>query len=95
MRIRPIGDMILLKAKEPEQQTAGGILIPDTAKEKPVIGTVEAVGPGGNVDGKEIVMTVKPGDEVIYRRYAGSDVKFEDETFILIRQSDVIGIIEK
>ncbi|MDL2224776.1 co-chaperone GroES [Eubacteriales bacterium OttesenSCG-928-M02] len=94
MKIRPIGDMVLLKAKEEETVSSGGIIIPDTAKEKPMFGTAVAVGPGGNVDGKEIEMVVKEGDEVIYRRYAGTDIKFEDQEYILVRQNDIIGIVE-
>ncbi|MBE5781293.1 MAG: co-chaperone GroES [Clostridiales bacterium] len=95
MKIRPIGDMVLLKAKDQEKKSVGGIIIPDTAKEKPMFGIVIAAGPGGNVDGKEIEMHVKEGDEVIYRRYAGTDIKFENEDFILVRQSDIIGVVEE
>ena len=94
MKIRPIGDMVLLKAKEEETVSSGGIIIPDTAKEKPMFGTVVAAGPGGNVDGKDIEMVVKVEDEVIYRRYAGTEIKFENEEYILVRQNDIIGVIE-
>lgn len=95
MKIRPIADMILLQSLEQEQVSAGGIIIPDTAKEKPMMAKVIAVGPGGLVDGKQVEMCVKEGDEVIYRRYAGTEVKLEGEDYILAKQNDIIGIIEK
>ena len=94
MAIKPLADRVLIEPAAAEEKTIGGIIIPDTAKEKPMFGTVIAAGPGGNVDGKEIVMCVKEGDEVIYRRYAGTDIKFENEDLILVRQSDIIGIVE-
>ena len=94
MSIKPLADRVVIKLVEAEETTKSGIILAGSAKEKPQVAEVIAVGPGGNVDGKEIVMCVKEGDEVIYRRYAGTDIKFENEDLILVRQSDIIGIVE-
>lgn len=94
MNIKPLGDMVLLESLQKEEVSKGGIIIPDSAKEKPMMANVVAVGPGGKVDGKEITMMVKPGDHVIYRRYAGTDLKLDGEEYILTRQSDIMAIVE-
>ena len=94
MKIKPIGDMVLLKAKDQERKSVGGIIIPDTAKEKPMFGTVIAAGPGGNVDGKDIVMTVEVGQKVIYSKYAGTECKVDGEDYIIVRQSDILAVVE-
>jgi chaperonin GroES len=94
MKVKPLGEMVLLKPVEQEQVSTGGIIIPDTAKEKPMMAMVVAVGPGGMVDGKEIVMTLKEGDKVIYRRYAGTELKLDGQEYVMTRQSEVIGVVE-
>ncbi len=94
MKVRPLGEMVLLQPVEQEQVSTGGIIIPDTAKEKPMMAKVVAVGPGGLVDGKEITMTVKEGDRVIYRRYAGTELKLEGQDYVMTRQSEIIGVVE-
>lgn len=77
-----------------EETTKSGIVLPGQAKEKPQQAEVIAVGPGGMVDGKEVVMQVKPGDKVIYSKYAGTEVKLDDEEFIIVKQSDIVAVIE-
>lgn len=94
MKVRPLGEMVLLQPVEQEQVSTGGIIIPDTAKEKPMMANVVAVGPGGMVDGKEITMTVKEGDKVIYRRYAGTELKLDGKDYVMTRQSEIIGVVE-
>jgi chaperonin GroES len=94
MKINPLGDRIVMKNLEAEETTKGGILLTNAAKEKPQMAEVLAVGPGGNVDGKEITMHVKVGQKVIYSKYAGTEVKLDGEEFILVRQSDVLAVVE-
>ena len=94
MNIKPLGDRVVLKNVEAEETTKSGIVLPGTAKEKPQMAEVVAVGPGGMVDGKEVVMNVKPGDKVIYSKYAGTDVKLDKEEYIIVRQSDILAVIE-
>lgn len=94
MKIKPIGDRLLVKRLEEDQKTKGGIIIPDTAKEKPIEGKVTAVGDGKVEDGKRIAMTVKKGDKIIYSKYAGTEVKIEGEEHLIMREEDVLGIIE-
>lgn len=94
MKVKPLGEMVLLKAIEEEQVSSGGIIIPDTAKEKPMMAEVVAVGPGGNVDGKEVPMVLKVGDKVVYRRYAGTELKLDGEDFVITKQSDVMAVVE-
>ncbi len=94
MKINPLGDRIVMKNLEAEETTKGGILLTNSAKEKPQMAEVLAVGPGGNVDGKEITMHVKAGQKVIYSKYAGTEVKLDGEEFILVRQSDVLAVVE-
>ena len=94
MKVTPLADMVLLKPIEQEKVSTGGIIIPDTAKEKPMMAEVVSVGPGGMVDCKEIVMFLTAGQNVIYRRYAGTDLKLDGGDFVLTRQSDIIAVVE-
>jgi len=94
MKIRPLGDRVVIKNVEAEETTKGGLLLTTASKEKPQMAEVLAVGPGGNVDGKEIVMSVEVGQKVIYSKYAGTEVKLEGEEYILVRQSDILAIVE-
>jgi chaperonin GroES len=94
MKINPLGDRIVMKNLEAEETTKGGILLTNSAKEKPQMAEVLAVGPGGNVDGKEITMHVKAGQKVIYSKYAGTEVKLDGVDYILVRQSDVLAVVE-
>jgi len=94
MKLKPLCDRIVIRQLEAEETTKSGIVLPGSAKEKPQQAEVVAVGPGGVVDGKEIKMELKPGDKVIYSKYAGTEVKLEEEEFIIVRQSDVLAIVE-
>ncbi len=94
MNIKPLGDRVVIKNVEAEETTRSGIVLPGSAKEKPQMAEVIAVGPGGNVDGKEITMQVKPGDKVIYSKYAGNEIKLDGKEMIIVRQSDILGIVE-
>ena len=94
MKLVPLGDKVVLKQLEAEETTKSGIVLPGQAQEKPQQAEVIAVGPGGIVDGKEVVMQVKVGDKVIYQKYAGTDVKLEDENFIIVKQNDIVAIVE-
>lgn len=95
MKLVPLGDRVVIKALVAEETTKSGIVLPGQAKEKPQQAEVIAVGPGGVVDGKEVVMQVKPGDKVIYSKYSGTEVKLdEDEKLIIVKQSDILAIIE-
>ena len=94
MNIKPVGDRVVIKNVEAEETTRSGIVLPGSAKEKPQMAEVLAVGPGGNVDGKEITMQVKPGDKVIYSKYAGNEIKLDGKELIIVRQSDILGIVE-
>ena len=96
MKLKPLDDRIIIKQSEAEEKSAGGILLPDTAKEKPQIGKVVAVGPGKILDdGKRGKMSVKKKDEVIYAKYSGSDVEIDGEKYVILKESDVLGIVEK
>lgn len=94
MNIKPLGDRIVIKVLENEERTKGGIVLPDTAKEKPQKGEVLAVGTGEIVDGKKIPLEVKVGDKVIYSKYAGTEIKLEDGEYLILRQSDVLAILQ-
>ena len=95
MKIKPLNDRILVKRLEEESKTKGGIIIPDSAKEKPAQGEVVAVGDGKlGDDGKRIALQVKAGDRVLFAKYAGTEVKIEDEEHLVMREDDVLGIIE-
>ncbi|UCE49395.1 MAG: co-chaperone GroES [Phycisphaerales bacterium] len=96
MKLKPLDDRIVIKQSEAEEKSAGGILLPDTAKEKPQIGRVVATGPGKILDdGKRGKMSVKKKDEVIYAKYSGSDIEVDGEKYVILRESDVLGIVEK
>jgi len=93
--LKPLGDRIIVKALAAEEVTPGGIVLPDTAKEKPLEGEVIAVGPGAlNDTGKRIPIDVKVGDKIIYGKYAGTEVKVDGEEYIILRQEDVLAILE-
>ncbi len=94
MKLVPLGDRVVLKHLEAETTTKSGIVLPGQEKEKPQQAEVIAVGPGGMVDGKEIKMEVKAGDKVIYSKYSGTEVKLEDEKFIIVKQSDILAVIQ-
>jgi chaperonin GroES len=96
MKIRPLHDRILVKRVEEEAKTKGGIIIPDSAKEKPYQGEVVAVGKGRKTeDGKVIKLDVKKGDRILFSKYAGSDIKIDDVEYLIMREEDVLGVIEK
>lgn len=94
MKLVPLGDKIVLKQLEAEETTKSGIVLPGQAQEKPQQAEVIAVGPGGCVDGKEVKMEVKVGDQVIYSKYAGTDVKMHEDEYIIVKQSDILAIVE-
>ncbi|MBF0227639.1 MAG: co-chaperone GroES [Desulfobacterales bacterium] len=95
MKLRPLQDRILVKRVEEETTTKGGIIIPDTAKEKPAEGKVIEVGPGKVTDdGKKISMEIKAGDRILFGKYSGTEVKIEGEEYLIMREDDVLGIIE-
>ncbi|MBL4903067.1 MAG: co-chaperone GroES [Desulfocapsa sp.] len=96
MKIRPLNDRLLVKRLEEEKITAGGIIIPDSAKEKPAEGEVVAVGPGKVADnGERVALQVKEGDMVLFSKYGGTDVKLDGEDFLIMREEDILGIVEK
>ena len=92
--IKPLFDKVVIKAIETDEKTASGIVLPGAAKEKPQLARVIAVGPGGTIDGNDVKMQVKPGDTVLYSRYAGSEFKIDGEEVILVSQSDILAIVE-
>ena len=94
MTLKPLADRVLLKATEAEETTKSGIILSTANKEKPVISEVVAVGPGGIVDGKEVAMVVKPGDRVVVAKYAGTEVKLDGVEYSIVRQSDILAIVE-
>ena len=94
MNLKPLSDRVILKAMEAEEKTKGGIILTSNAKEKPEMAEVVAVGPGGTVDGKEVVMTVKVGDKVITSKYSGTQVKLDGEEVTIVRQNDILAIVE-
>lgn len=94
MKLVPLGDRVVLKHLVAEETTKSGIVLPGQAKEKPQQAEVIAVGPGGVIDGKEVVMNVKVGDQVIYSKYAGTDVTLDEEEFIIVKQNDILAIVE-
>ncbi len=95
MKLVPLGDKVVLKQLLAEETTKSGIVLPGQAKEKPQQAEVIAVGPGGVVDGKEVTMQVKVGDKVIFSKYAGTEVKLGDEEFIVVKQNDIVAIVEE
>ena len=94
MTLRPLFDKVVLKRSEAKETTKAGIILPDSAKEKPEVFEVIAVGPGGMVDGKEVVMTLKVGEKVIAAKYAGTSVKLEGEEYTVISQSEILAVVE-
>ena len=94
MTIKPLADRVVVKAVEVEETTKTGIILPGSAQEKPQVAEVVAVGPGGNIDGKEVVMTVKVGDKVITSKYSGTEVKCDGTTYNIVRQNDILAIVE-
>jgi len=95
MKIRPLQDRVMVKRLEEEQKTAGGIIIPDTAKEKPQKGEIIAAGPGKkSEDGKLLPLDVKAGDKVLFSKYAGTEIKVEGEELLIMREDDIMGVIE-
>ena len=94
MKIRPLADRVVIKMVEAEETTKGGIILTSAAKEKPQVATVVAVGPGGLVDGKEVEMIVKVGDKVLTSKYSGTEVKVDGEECTIVRQSDLLAIVE-
>ena len=94
MNVKPLGDRVVIKNVEVEETTKSGLILTAAAKEKPQMAEVLAVGPGGLVDGKEVKMNVKVGDKVIYSKYAGTEVKLEREEYIIVRQNDILAIVE-
>lgn len=94
MKLKPLADRVVLKMTEAEETTKSGIILAGASKEKPQVAVVVAVGPGGMIDGNEVVMYVKPGDRVITSQYAGSNVKLDGEEYLIVKQSDVLAIVE-
>ena len=94
MQLKPLFDKVVLKQEIQEETTKSGIILPGEAKEKPQQAEVVAVGPGGGVDGKEVKMQVKVGDKVIYSKYAGTEIKIEDVPYVIVKQSDILAIME-
>ena len=94
MKIIPLADRVVIKTVEVEETTKGGLILTGSAKEKPSIAEVISVGPGGMVDGHDVVMTVKPGDKVITSKYSGTEVKVDGEECTIVRQSDILAVVE-
>ena len=94
MKIRPLFDRVVIKSCEVEETTQSGLILTGNAKEKPQMAEVIAVGPGGVVDGKDVTMSVNVGDKVIYSKYAGNEVKLDGEEYIIVRQSDILAVVE-
>ena len=94
MKIRPLFDRVVIKSCEVEETTKSGLILTGNAKEKPQVAEVIAVGPGGVVDGKDVTMSVNVGDKVIYSKYAGNEVKLDGEEYIIVRQSDILAVVE-
>jgi chaperonin GroES len=96
MKLRPLDDRIVVKPQEAEEKTAGGIVLPDAAKEKPLMGKVISVGPGRMLDnGKRAEVAVKKNDTVLFGKYGGNDIKIDGEDYKILRESDILGIVEK
>lgn len=93
MKLTPMADRVLLKAFENEETTKSGIILSTATKEKPVVSVVVAVGPGGMVDGHEVVMTVKPGDKVVVAKYAGTELKLDGVDYSIVKQADILAVV--
>ncbi len=94
MKIRPLADRVVIKKIEAEEKTASGIVLPGSAKEQPQMAEVVEVGPGGVVDGHEIKMEVQVSDKVIFQKYAGNEIKIDGNEYIILRQSDILAVVE-
>lgn len=94
MKLKPLADRVVLKMTEAEETTKSGIILTASAQEKPSVAVVVEVGPGGVVDGKEVTMTVKKGDKVITSKYSGTEVKCDGEEYVVVRQADILAIVE-
>ena len=94
MKLRPLLDQVVLKREEAVETTKSGIMLPDSAKEKPEVSVIVAVGPGGLVDGKEVVMTLKEGDRVITGKYTGTQVKLDGVEYTIVSQADILAVVE-
>ena len=94
MTLKPLSDRVVVKMVELEETTKSGIILPGTAKEKPQVAEVVAVGPGGEVDGHNVVMTVKAGDKVITNKYSGTEVKLGNDEYVIVRQGDILATID-
>ena len=94
MKLKPLGDRIVLQQKKAEETTKSGIVIPDSAKEKPMEAVVVAVGPGKCVDGKTVPVSVKEGECVIYSKYAGTELKYDEEEYIIVSENDIVAKVE-
>ena len=94
MKLKPLADRVVVKSLESEETTKSGIILAGSAKEKPQIAEVIAVGPGGNVDGKDVTMLVKVGDQVICSKYSGTEVKLDGVVYNVVRQSDILAVVE-
>ena len=94
MKIKPLADRVVIKLVEEEETTKGGLILSGSAKEKPQVAEVIAVGPGGNVDGKEVEMIVKVGDKVLTSKYSATEVKFDEAECTIVRQSDILAVVE-
>ncbi|MGI6091075.1 MAG: co-chaperone GroES [Saccharofermentanales bacterium] len=94
MNIKPLADRVMVKMLEAEETTKSGIVLPGSAKEKPQVAEIVAVGPGGIVDGKDVIMEVEVGDHVLISKYAGTEVKIDNVEYTILRQSDILAIVE-
>ena len=94
MKLKPLGDRVIIKMIEAEEKTKSGLILTGSAKEKPEVAEIVAVGPGGLVDGKEVKMTVQKGQKVITSKYSGTEVKVDDEEYTIVRQGDILAIVE-
>ena len=94
MKLRPLADRVIVKMLEVEETTASGLILASSAKEKPSVAEIIAVGPGGLVDGKDVTMTVEPGQKVILAKYSGTEVKVDGEEYIIVRQNEILAVVE-
>ena len=94
MNLKPLGDRVVIRMVEAEETTKSGIILTGAAKEKPQVAEVVAVGPGGNVEGKDVVMYVKVGDKVLTSKYSGTEIKLDGEEYIIVRQNDILAVVE-
>ena len=94
MTLKPLADRVVIKMEEMEETTKSGIILTAGAKEKPQVAQVISVGPGGNVEGKEITMYVKPGDRIITSKYSGTEIKLDGQEYIVVRQNDILAVVE-